>query len=92
MLLYGKKDQMHIFLEAADVYNSTWECNPLVLREAIGYGKSIIARIFHNTVMLFPYIEDIEPNFIKQQLKTLLKNPAKYPIQHNTSVHLQIIM
>jgi hypothetical protein len=26
------------------MFNSTWECNPLVLREAIGYGKSIIAR------------------------------------------------
>jgi hypothetical protein len=27
------------------MFNSTWECNPLVLREAIGYGKSIIAEI-----------------------------------------------
>jgi hypothetical protein len=31
-------------MEACAYFNSTWECNPLVLREAIGYGKSIIAR------------------------------------------------
>jgi autotransporter strand-loop-strand O-heptosyltransferase len=33
-------------MEMADVFmfNSTWECNPLVLREAISYGLPIIAR------------------------------------------------
>jgi autotransporter strand-loop-strand O-heptosyltransferase len=89
--VWKERSDANIFLEAADVFmfNSTWECNPLVLREAIGYGKSIIARNLPQYKNMFtPYIEDIEPNFIKQQLKTLLKNPAKYPIPtNNTSVH-----
>jgi hypothetical protein len=56
------------------MFNSTWECNPLVLREAIGYGKSIIAGISSQYKDMFtPYIEDIEPNFIKEQLKNLIK-------------------
>jgi hypothetical protein len=37
----GERSDAHTFMEAADIFmfNSTWECNPLVLREAIGYGK-----------------------------------------------------
>jgi hypothetical protein len=62
-------------MEAADdfMFNSTWECNPLVLREAIGYGKSIIAESPHNTKTCLFLILKILNNFIKEQLKYLKK-------------------
>jgi autotransporter strand-loop-strand O-heptosyltransferase len=42
----GEKNNVEDYLTAADIFmfNSTWECNPLVLREAIGHGLPIIAR------------------------------------------------
>lgn len=44
--VWGEKADIDKFMRAADIFmfNSTWECNPLVLREAIGYGLPIIAR------------------------------------------------
>lgn len=40
-----ERNDAHRFIKMADIFmfNSTWECNPLVLREAISYGKPIIA-------------------------------------------------
>ena len=34
--IWGERDDVSTFMKAADVFmfNSTWECNPLVLREA----------------------------------------------------------
>lgn len=42
----GERDDIDSLMRHADIFmfNSTWECNPLVLREAIGYGLPIIAR------------------------------------------------
>jgi hypothetical protein len=65
-----EKDQMHIRLWAADdfMFNSTWECNPLVLREAIGYGKSIIARNLPQYKNMFiSYIEDLSDVHLKNK-------------------------
>lgn len=44
--VWGEREDIDSFMQAADIFmfNSTWECNPLVLREAIGYGLPIIAR------------------------------------------------
>tara|TARA_B110000503_G_scaffold143663_1_gene246780 strand:- start:3503 stop:6973 length:3471 start_codon:yes stop_codon:yes gene_type:complete len=44
--IWGERADVDEFLKAADIFmfNSTWECNPLVLREAIGYGLPVIAR------------------------------------------------
>ena len=44
--VWGERKDIDSFMQAADIFmfNSTWECNPLVLREAIGYGLPIIAR------------------------------------------------
>ena len=44
--VWGERDDIDVFMKAADVFmfNSTWECNPLVLREAISYGLPIMAR------------------------------------------------
>jgi autotransporter strand-loop-strand O-heptosyltransferase len=44
--VWGERKDINTFMEIADIFmfNSTWECNPLVLREAISYGLPIIAR------------------------------------------------
>jgi autotransporter strand-loop-strand O-heptosyltransferase len=42
----GEKSNVEDYLTAADIFmfNSTWECNPLVLREAISYALPVVAR------------------------------------------------
>jgi len=44
--VWGERSDVATFMQAADIFmfNSTFELNPLVLREAIGYGLPIIAR------------------------------------------------
>jgi len=44
--IWGERTDVSIFMQAADIFmfNSTWECNPLVLKEAISYGIPIIAK------------------------------------------------
>lgn len=43
--IWGERDDVSIFMQAADIFmfNSTWECNPIVLKEAISYGLPIFA-------------------------------------------------
>jgi len=44
--VWGERNDIDAWMGKADIFmfNSTWECNPLVLREAIGYGLPIVAR------------------------------------------------
>ena len=44
--IHGEHKNVSKFLTAADIFmfNSTWECNPLALREAIAYKLPIISR------------------------------------------------
>jgi autotransporter strand-loop-strand O-heptosyltransferase len=44
--IWGERTDIDHFMIASDLFmfNSTWECNPIVLREAIGYGLPIVAR------------------------------------------------
>ena len=44
--IWGERNDVDLFLTAADVFmfNSTWECNPLVLRESISYGLPTMSR------------------------------------------------
>ena len=44
--VWGERNDIDDWMEKADIFmfNSTWECNPLVLREAIGYGLPIVGR------------------------------------------------
>jgi len=46
VIVHGERSDVNEFMKGADIFmfNSTWECNPLVLREAISYGLPIIAR------------------------------------------------
>ena len=44
--IWGERNDIDNFMQAADIFlfNSTWECNPLVLREAISHGLPVVAR------------------------------------------------
>ena len=89
--IWGERDDTDAFMKAADVFmfNSTWECNPLVLREAISYGKTILARNLPQYKDMFTkYIMDIDVNDMENQLTKLLKNQSLYIIpMHNRSEH-----
>lgn len=68
VIVHGEQEDVSNFMFGADIFmfNSTWECNPLVLREAIGYGLPIIA---HNLPqycgMYDEYIQPIDTNLRK---------------------------
>ena len=87
--VWGERNDVDKFLLAADVFmfNSIWECNPLALREAISYGLPILARnLAQYKDMFTPYIEDLNPMKMKNQLKRLLNEPVNYKVPtHNTS-------
>jgi autotransporter strand-loop-strand O-heptosyltransferase len=89
--VWGERIDTHTFMKAADVFmfNSTWECNPLVIREAISYGKSILARNLPQYKDMFTnYITDLDPTMIASQIRSLLETPANYPIPtNNTSLN-----
>ena len=81
--VWGEKDNINEFMLAADVlmFNSTWECNPLVLREGISYGLKILARNLPQYMDMFtPYIKELSGDIfdIKNQLLDLIKEEINY--------------
>jgi autotransporter strand-loop-strand O-heptosyltransferase len=61
--IWGEKANVEMFMRWADIFmfNSTWECNPLVLREAISFGKPIIAHNLPQYGSMFDkYIQPID--------------------------------
>lgn len=86
--IWGERDDAKYFLMAADVFmfNSTWECNPLVVREAISYGKKIIARDLPQYKNMFTrYITNLDPRKLKNQLEDLLIDNTTYNILANNT-------
>lgn len=58
-----ERNDAHLFIMLADVFmfNSTWECNPIVLREAISFNKPIIAHNLPQYGSMFDkYIQPID--------------------------------
>ena len=84
--VWEERDDIDRFMKAADafMFNSTWECNPLVLREAISYGLPILARNLPQYKDMFTkYIVDIkEP---KTQLEMLLNYGKQYDVPINNT-------
>ena len=84
--VWGERNDTDVFMKAADLFmfNSTWECNPLVLREAISYGKPILARNLSQYKDMFAmYITNIIPDSIVKQIRDMLTSPTIYPIPTN---------
>jgi autotransporter strand-loop-strand O-heptosyltransferase len=88
--VWGEKDNVSDFMAAADVlmFNSTWECNPLVLREGISYGLKILARNLPQYMDMFtPYIKQMSGDIfdMKNQLLDLIKDDVNYEYPNYTS-------
>jgi len=88
--VWGEKDNVSDFMCAADVlmFNSTWECNPLVLREGISYGLKILARNLPQYMDMFtPYIKQISGDIfdMKNQLLDLIKDESYYEFPKYTT-------
>lgn len=86
--IWGERDDAKYLLMAADVFmfNSTWECNPLVVREAISYGKKIITRDLPQYKNMFTrYITNLDPRKLKNQLEDLLIDNTTYEILTNNT-------
>lgn len=81
--VWGERADIDKFMKAADIFmfNSTWECNPLVLREAISYGLKVLARNLPQYLNMFTdYIEPIGNNIeeTKNKLLELISKKRKY--------------
>jgi autotransporter strand-loop-strand O-heptosyltransferase len=84
--IWGERTDVDVFMKAADafLFNSTWECNPLVLREAIGYGLPVLARNLPQYKDMFtPYITNLDPFKMKNQLGMLLNTEQVYDVPYN---------
>jgi glycosyltransferase involved in cell wall biosynthesis len=82
---WGERDDVSTFMKAADVFmfNSTWECNPLVLREATSYGLKILSRNLPQYMDMFTqYITPIDDdiNKTKDSLLSLINKERNYNV------------
>ena len=61
--VWGERTDIYQFMLASDIFmfNSTWECNPIVLREAISHGLPIVAHNLPQYAGMYDdYIDPIE--------------------------------
>ncbi len=87
--VWGERLDVDEFLKAADafMFNSTWECNPLVLREAISHGLKILSRNLQQYMNIYdPYITEINSDFTitADKLLKLLDSDIKYQVIDET--------
>jgi autotransporter strand-loop-strand O-heptosyltransferase len=89
--VWGEREDIDEFMKASDIlmFNSTWECNPIVLREAASYGLEILARNLPQYFDMFtPHITPIQGddvNEIKEQLVSLINKRKTSVVSENTS-------
>ena len=88
--VWGERNDVEKFMTACDVlmFNSTWECNPLVVRESINYGMKILTRDLPQYMGMFDgYITPIEGDVknISNQLVKLIENKDGYKIPDDNS-------
>jgi autotransporter strand-loop-strand O-heptosyltransferase len=86
--IWGERADVELFMTAADVFmfNSTWECNPLVLREAIAHTLPIVARNLPQYGDMFTkYLDPIDTDLrtITRKYKTSNdKNSRAFALKH----------
>ena len=83
--VWGERNDVDSFMKAADVFmfNSTWECNPLVLRESISYGLKVLARNLPQYMDMFTdYITEIDDDIeiTKNKLLDLISKDVSYDV------------
>lgn len=91
--MWGERDDVDEFMGDADLFlfNSTFECNPLVIREAIGHGLPIIARNLPQYGDMFTkYITDLDPARLEEQVREQLINPKTYDIPEDQELEFAL--
>jgi autotransporter strand-loop-strand O-heptosyltransferase len=88
--VWGERNDVDKFMQACDVlmFNSTWECNPLVVRESVNYGMKILTRNLPQYMGMFDkFITPIEGDTknISKQLVRLIENNDGYKIPDDNS-------
>jgi autotransporter strand-loop-strand O-heptosyltransferase len=86
VVIWGERSDASKFIEACDVFmfNSTWECNPLVIKEAISAGKKILARNLKEYMNIYDdYICEIDEDIqsTKNKLLKLIKDDRHYSVE-----------
>ena len=95
--VWGERNDVDSFMIASDVlmFNSTWECNPLVIRESINYGLKILTRNLPQYVGMFnKFIYEISSKDyteIKDSLLVLLNNESTYEIPNNNNFSEELL-
>jgi autotransporter strand-loop-strand O-heptosyltransferase len=84
--IWYERSDVSTFMNAADVFmfNSTWECNPLVLKEAISHGLKILSRNLPQYMDMFtPYITPINGDIesLKYKLLSLISSNSTYKVE-----------
>jgi autotransporter strand-loop-strand O-heptosyltransferase len=86
--VWFERNDVDNFMRACDVlmFNSTWECNPLVIREAASYGMKIMARNLPQYMGMFDgYITEIDNNdtidLKANKLLSLIQNKETYKLR-----------
>jgi autotransporter strand-loop-strand O-heptosyltransferase len=87
--VWGERNDVDKFMQACDVlmFNSTWECNPLVIRESINYGMKILTRNLPQYMGMFDkYIKPIPDDIkvISEKLVKLINRDDTYEIPNDT--------
>ena len=88
--IWKERDDVELFMIASDVFmfNSVWECNPLVLKESISYGLRILARDLPQYCGMYKnYIRIIEENDIpniSKLLIELIKTNTEYEVNYDS--------
>jgi autotransporter strand-loop-strand O-heptosyltransferase len=80
--VWGERSDVDKFMTACDVFmfNSTWECNPLVVRQAASHGLPILARNLPQYVGMFDdWITPLKEDDVLEQLLSI-KAPEKKPL------------
>ena len=90
VIVWGERNDVDLFMKSADVlmFNSTWECNPLVLREGVSYGLKILSRNLPQYMDMFTqYITPIDDDLLstKDKLLQLLNTKVSYILPVNQS-------
>jgi autotransporter strand-loop-strand O-heptosyltransferase len=86
--IWGERSDVEDFMTAADVFmfNSTWECNPLVLREAAAHALPIMARNLPQYGDMFQkYLDPIhsDPRTLTRKYKFVNStNSRVYALEH----------
>jgi len=80
--VWGERSDVDKFMTACDIFmfNSTWECNPLVVRQAASHGLPILARNLPQYCGMFDdWITPLKEDDVLNQLLSITA-PTKKPI------------